>query len=400
MNRKQINVLLIFVLLVSGAGLAVYKRTTLAWEARSTPSEKILGTFAINDVARIVIQTNDNTVTLAKKNDLWVVCERDDYPADFARVGSFIEALWQLKPVQDIKIDRSQLSRLDLVTPAKGLTHTATLVDLQNKDAKRIAALLIGKKFRQKVSPTSEETFQSGLFVMPAEVTPPKVSLISESLDQLQYFPDAWLNKAFLRIDQIHSVTVASGADLWTLSRETESDKEWKLANATSDEILDNGRIPSFPSIFADPHFVDILPKDAMGDKPETTVTIETFDRFTYTLKFGKPEGKYIPTTVEVTANVVRIPGKNEGPEEKNWLDAEFTTTAKILTEKLAKAKEFEQRVYLLPKPTFIPILKPRHELLGAKPDLPPVPAHLLPAPAIKSIPGSKIQQPTTAPAI
>jgi hypothetical protein len=406
MNRKQLTSLLVLVLIIGGAGIAVYKHNSSSWEgvATSGATSRVLGNFVLNDVARVLIQTGTASLTLAKKNDAWVVRERDDYPADFGRVGDFIQALWQLKPVQDVKVGASQLGRLELLPPAKGAAAAATLVDLQNKDSKRMVALLIGKKFLKK-SPRfpDEEGFPAGRYVMPSDAVSPKVSLVSETLDQADPNPASWLDKSFLKIDRIQSVALTSGSIPWKLSRDNDTGTEWKLADLKADEKLDAAKVPSFASILGAPGFTDVLPADARRDGFDSTVVVETFDHFAYTLKFGKPDGDNLPLTAAVTADLPkeRTPGKDEKPGDKKRLDDEFAATNKRLSETLAKSKTFEARVYLVSKAAFDPLLKPRAELLAPKPTPTPSPT---PTPATtpsgegKPAPASVATSPSAAP--
>ncbi|MEI8234878.1 MAG: DUF4340 domain-containing protein [Verrucomicrobiota bacterium] len=390
MNRKQLTILLALVLIVGGAGLAVYHRSASSWEG--APSGKVLGPFALNDVARVVIQTNDATLTLEKKNDAWVVRERDDYPADFARVGNFIQGLWQLKPGQEVKVGPSQFARLDLLPPAKGTANTATLVELQNKDSRRMAALLVGKKFLKK-SPEfpDDEGIPAGRYVMAAGATPPKAALVPERLEEAEPAPAAWLDKAFLRIDRIQSAAVVSGTAQWKLSRASDTATEWQLDGIQPGEKLDPAKVPSLAGIFGAPSFTDVQPAAAKRDGFDATATVNTFDGFTYTLRFGKPDGDKLPMTVAVAANLPkeRTPGKDEKPEAKQQLDEQFAATSKRLAETLAKAKALEARIYLVPKATFDALWKPGSEFLAAKEQPAPSPAPS-PTPAAASTPGPK----------
>lgn len=379
MKRKQLIALLVLVLIVGGAGLAVYQHASSTWEEKAAPAGKVLGDFALNDVTRVVIRNGDATVTLVKNHDTWMVHERDDYPADFERVGNFIQGLWQLKPVQEINVGPSQLARLDLVIPAKGVANAATLVELENKDSKHMASLLIGKKYFKKSPQLPDaEGFPAGRYVMLAGATPPKVSLVSDPLEQADSAPTAWLDKTFLQIDRIQSVAIASGTAQWKLVRPTDSSNDWKLADLKFEEEMAPGKVPALTSILGAPRFTDVLAADMKRDGFDSTATVETFDGFTYTLKFGKPDGDNQPMAIAVTANLPkeRIPGKEEKTEDKQRLDGEFAATTKRLTETLAKAKTLEARVYLVPKTTFESLWKPRDGLLAEKrdPHLPPLP--------------------------
>jgi hypothetical protein len=350
MNRRQLIPLLVLGLIVGGAGLAVYERNSSTWEGASS-SGKVLGDFPINNVARVVIRNGASTLTLEKKNDAWVVHERGDYPADFSRVGDFIEGLWNLKPVQDVQAGPSQLGRLGLQYPG-----SATLIDLQDSNSQRIAALLAGKNFlKQSPDFPGAMGFPAGRYVMIADSTPPKISLVSELLDQADTNPASWLDKSFVKIARIQSVALTNGSTAWKLSRDGDNSPDWKLADLKPGEKVDSARVPQFAAILGAPMFTDVRTGGAIDG--DSAVTVETFDHLTYTLKFGKPDGAGVPMMVAVAANAP----KDEKPADK-----------KRAEDALAKAKNFEGRVYLVPDSVFSPLLKSRADLLAAAPAVKP----------------------------
>src|SRR6185437_5299725 len=77
--------------------------------------KKLLGdNFPINDVASISVQHGTNKLDLARKDDLWRVRERADYPANFSQISELLKKLRDLKIVQVEDIGPSQLARMDL----------------------------------------------------------------------------------------------------------------------------------------------------------------------------------------------------------------------------------------------------------------------------------------------
>jgi hypothetical protein len=383
MNRKQFLILLVALLVIGGASLAVLCQRSSSWTGKGSGDGRVLGKFDLNAVTRVVIHNADASLTLAKKNDAWVVRERDDYPADFSRVGEFIQGLWQLKPVQEVKAGALQLPRLDLVTPAKGEAHSATLVELQDKDSKPLAALLVGKKFMKK-SPMfpDDEGMPAGRYVLP--VGKSEVSLVSNRLEAADVKPAAWLDKTFLRIDRIQSVTVASGSTTLKFFRDSDTAGDWKLDGLKAEEKLDTAKLPSFISMFNAPTFADVKAANASRDGFASTATVTTFDGFTYTLRFGPAEGENVPLAIAVSAQFPkeRTPGKDEKPEDKKRLDDAFVAKAKKLGEDLAKAKQTEARVYLVSKATYESLWKPREEFLQkAQPSPTPEASPANPAP-------------------
>ena len=117
MNRKQLVILLGLVLVVGGAALLQIKKRSASWE-NSSPvlGKKLLGNFPVNEVAHIAIRQDSNELNLVKKDDLWRVRERNDYPANYNDISDFLLKARDLKIVQSEKVGLSQLPRLALVT--------------------------------------------------------------------------------------------------------------------------------------------------------------------------------------------------------------------------------------------------------------------------------------------
>jgi hypothetical protein len=306
--------------------------------------------------------------------------EKDDYPANFERVSGLIRQLWELRPVQEFKVGPSQFGRLELVEPGQG-DSAGTLVELKDKDAKNLAKIIVGKRNMRKSDDFPGGRF--GGFPVGAYVMAPKsgrVGLVSQNM-QTEANPTLWLKHDFIKIDKPSSITLSgqNGPRHWTLMRPDEK-ADWKLADAKPNEEINRETISTLTSVLASPSFTDVLPGDAKPqehglDKPEV-VTIETFDRFTYTLNVGKLSGENYPVTVSVAADPAkeRTPPPDEKAEDKPKRDEEFKTQLKKLEDKAAAEKEYGKRIYLLAKFSIDPILKDRADLL-AKKTPPPSPA-------------------------
>ena len=382
MKGKQLALLLALVVVLGGAGWYLQTNKQSSWsETPSGTGGKVLK-LPLNDVAQITIKGGDGEVNLAKKDDVWVVTDRADYPADFGQISDLLRTAWDLKTLQDVKVGPSQLARLELVEPGKG-AGAATLLEFKDKDGKRLDALLLGKVLRNNADPEMAQFGQlggsaRGRYVKPA-ADGAKVSLVSESFERAPTKPEKWLQQAFFKMENLKAVTVdgATEALRWKLTRETPS-ADWKLEGAKAEEKVDAGKVSSLNFSYSNPSFADVLPP---GVKPEETgldnpnvATLETTDGFTYTLKIGKTMGENTPLQVAVAGNFPkeRAPGKDEKPEDKAKLDEEFKATLKKHEEKLAVEKKFEPVIFLVAKTLVEPVLKDRAALLAEnKPDAP-----------------------------
>ena len=378
MNRKQFIILIGLVIVLGGAGLWRWRDQSSSWSSGGESiGQKLLGDFAINDVAQINIKHGANELTLAKKNDLWRVAQRGDYPANFSEISSLLLKLKDLKVVQTETVGPSLLPRLELATGGTG-TNTPTAVEFRDAGGKPIKTLVLGKKHLKTGGPRSpmedggDGGYPDGRYVMAGGASD-RVALISDALENVQPQPDSWLNKDFFKIEKVRAiaVTLQNVTNSWKLVRETEG-ADLKFAEAKPGEELDSAKASGVANPFSSPSFADLAvgvkPEQAGLDKPNV-VAIETLDGFSYKLKIGAKTNENYFLTMAVTATLAkeRTPGKDEKPEDKTKLDNEFTVKLKKLEEKLAQEKAFEPWTFLVPGWQVDPFVKERSQLLVEK---------------------------------
>lgn len=380
MNRKQIALLLFLLVVVGIGGLIVYTRQNdVSRSGDPSQGKKLLADFPVNDVGHIALKQDTNALNLIKKDGTWRVQERNDYAANYQQISEFLLKLRDLKIVQSEFVGPSQLPRLALV-PGQG-TNAALVVDFKDQNDKPIQTLLLGKKHMQKSTRPSPygdmgEGWPDGRYVKVGTKSD-SVAVISDALANIEPKPDTWLNKDFFKVEKVRSIDVAFpvATNSWKVTRETESG-EWKLADAKPGEQLDSAKTSSLSNPLGSPTFNDVDTAADAGklglDKP-TTVTLETFDNFNYTLKVGAKTNDAYAMAMTVSANLPkeRTPGKDEKPEDKTKLDKEFKDKQQKLEEKLTQEKPYEKWVYLVSSWTLDPVLKERSQLLVEKKEEP-----------------------------
>src|SRR4051794_8776562 len=100
MNRSQFKVLLFVGVILGLVGFFVYQRDRSSWGSADTKAgSKAMPDLPINDVAQVTIQQTGKEVTLLKKDDVWSVRERSDYPANFTQLSASLRKLWEMKAV-------------------------------------------------------------------------------------------------------------------------------------------------------------------------------------------------------------------------------------------------------------------------------------------------------------
>ena len=362
MKAKTLLIILVLAIALGGAGLILRRKDASSWQDQPAPAGGKVLSFTLNDVANVTIQSQTEQVNLVNKGDLWRVQERD-YPADFSRLSTLLQTLWDLKAVQDVPAGPSHFGQLELLEPGQsGTAGIGTRIDLKNAQGQRLAALVLGKNYLKQESGAPGEGFAAGRYVLPVDGRQ-AVALVSETFADATTKPGDWLDHAFVQINNISAVTLSgTGAGMnWKLQQPTESGT-WQLAAAGPNEKLDSAKVPAFANSLGNPTFVDVEPPAAKPAALPTTITIETTDALTYVLKVGDLENDQYPRHRLLTANLAqtRKPEPNEKPEDKKRLDDAFTARKKQLEDTVTKAKQFESRTFLIPKFTLDPILKDR----------------------------------------
>jgi hypothetical protein len=370
MNRKTFLVLIGMLVVLGGAGLALFWQDLGAWRTTGTkigfkPFEKL----AINEVAQIRLYDGKGEVTLALKDGRWAVKQRGDYNASVQEIGDLLAKLPDLKVVQTENVGASLLPRLSLVEPAKDAKAEGggTQLELSDKTGKLIGALLLGKMVVKKEPsplPIQQETPVGRYVLTPGNAT---VLVMSDALKNADAKPAQWLAKEFFKADRIKSLTASGDGAQWKIARKEEFDP-WKFADGGGE--LDPGKAVAAVNALAALTFSEVAPdvKTDGLDKPRTLVA-DTYDNLTYTIKFArKPGGDdyYLTVAVGGAPARTRTPEKNEKPADKERLDKQYEETLKKLDERLKLEKSFATWTYVVAAKTLEPLLVPRSEMVAA----------------------------------
>ncbi|HEU5069626.1 MAG TPA: DUF4340 domain-containing protein [Verrucomicrobiae bacterium] len=381
MNKNQLTILIVLVAAVGLGGWMLYKKQEASWAGGTSSKASLLSDLPVGEsLAQVVIRQGTNEVNLVKQSETWRVKERGNYPANYAQLSSAILKLRDLKPVQTEPIGASQRARLELLPPGgAGTNGTGTAVEFRDAKGKLLNSLLLGKS--QMRQSGEEDQFGAaggipiGRWLMVGDAKDIAV-LVSDPLSNLTPAPASWLDKDFLKVEKIKAISVTHtvATNSWSVSRTNETGTDWVLADAKPEEKLDSSKTSGFSWALSSPTFNDVLvaPKpEAVGLDHPTTIQLETFDGFHYTLKVGNKtnDDEVLTVGVEGTFPRTRTPGKDEKAEDKTKLDKEFADNLKKLDDKLGKEKAFEGWTYLVPSYTLDSLIKNRSELLVEKKD-------------------------------
>jgi len=358
MNRKQFCFVLLALAIVGGAGFILLKRNRQSWTTHETGAgDKVLPAFAYNDVASIHIKGAASQFHVVRQDGIWRIPERDGYCANYPVIKDLLLRIRDLKVVQSDTLGASQLPRVELADPMSRI-GAGTVIEFADSAQKPIASLVVGKRHLRPQS-QSDPYRLKGLFdgcYIRLLSDPENVMLVSDDLPAVNAEPQAWLDKSFIKIEKLKSLSLiaSNGTTLWTLTRPAES-QPWLLADADSEagEVLDPAAASQIVEVLPFLSFVDVVPRDranALMQSRPSMLFAETFDHFFYSINFSAaPAEQKILFTIKAKAEV-----SGEGGEAEQKA-------------RLAREQALASWTFVADATTFQPIVRERAQLLQKK---------------------------------
>lgn len=332
MNAKVVAVLVVLLAVLGGAALLAQREDS----ARRPQDAAALGQPLLKDlkaaeIAKIRIVEPKSALTLERKDDGWVIVEREGFPADLAKVREFVLKVISLKVAQTEPVGEKDRARLNL-------DASATQVEFAGADGKPLAKLLVGRKLFRSEPENPQKALGDGRFVMlPGDEK--RVFMISDPLLQATTSTAEWIEKRSFQVEKVKTLEVRypDGAG-WRLERAGEN-AAWRLGDQKPGEKVDSSRANAATYSLSLLDLADIAPKDATPeatglDKP-TRLSATTLGGLSYRVRVGKLEGENYYVKLD------------SGGAEKDKL--------------------FAQHVLLMPKSRLEDTLKKRAELLEKK---------------------------------
>lgn len=359
MNARVAAILVVLLAVLGGAALLTQREDS----ARRPQNASALGQLLLKDlkaadIARIRIVESKSTLTLSRKEDGWVIAERGDFPADFAKVREFVVKAVSLKIAQSEPVGEKDRARLNLDDPEKKSATAAAQLEFAGADGKPLAKLLVGRKLFRGEPEDPEKALGDGRFVMsPADDK--TVYLISDPLLQATAKSAEWIDKRSFQIEKVKTLEVRyPGGDGWRLERAGEN-ASWRLADQRAREKVDSSKANAATYSLslldlADVAAKDITPEAAGLDKP-TRLNATTFDGLSYLVRVGKLAGDSYYVSFEQGGTLAKAAKPDDAERIKK------------LGERLPKDKVLAQQVLLVPKSRLEDTLKKRAELLENK---------------------------------
>ncbi|MCP5538459.1 MAG: DUF4340 domain-containing protein [Akkermansiaceae bacterium] len=366
-----------------------------ATRTKLAPGDKLIEALPIREVTKVTLTQGELTTTLVRtSDDSWAVAERDNYPINYELLRNLLGALEEIEVTQGYPSGSEHYGRFGLATKAEDESEVALQVTITGKDKSPVAEVYFGK-----YSGTSRS---GGRFVRIGS-DDSGVYAVGETFPGVTASPKDWINKDFLKIDQIKSIALNAPDDPafkpWKLVRHPKTDGsenpsgQFELADMTDQEVMQLTSTNPLRNLFSYSAFQDVLNEKEAGEtanpdvKLKRQAVITTYDGFTYTLVFWPQKEKprdpdaddRLPAvqpsyllTIDVTAEIAekRTPEADESKEKPEVIksrDSEFEKKKKALQEKLADAKAFDGRIYQVSQSTVSPLQKNRADFVKAK---------------------------------
>lgn len=380
MSKKTVIILWTLVFVLAAGVITLKSRKGDSGEAQTDRhrGETVLASFPATEVSSIQIKGAEQSVTLEKSANGWIVVERGNYPANFTNINNLLRTMESVKISHAIEAGPSYGKRFGMdLTSKKPEEHGVQLTFLK-ADKSNAATIFLGK-----------DSTGGGRYIQNAADTS-GIYVTSESFPTASANPKDWLNEAFIAVDKINSVAVTAAGKPdqveWKLTRADEN-AEFALEGAAAAEKPDATATEMYKTLLASARFQDVSSTEVnvVEQSPERRIaTITTTDGFTYTLTLlAKPAvkvpdalaqpGAEAPPAEENFQMTVKVEGKfasertkpaDEKPEDAKAADEAFQASLKTLQEKLKTEQAYQGRVYVLSKFTIDALLKSRAELL------------------------------------
>lgn len=356
---------ILIALAVAAGGASIY---LMRGEGQSSSNASALGQtlfpqLKAADVARITVTEPQASLNLEKKGGLWVIVERNGFPADLDRVGELVVKTLELKTGQSEPIAEGERARLQLGVPGKG-EGAATLVSFKAQDGKILAELLVGKKyFKSTPEGDTSKALGDGRFVMlPGDAT--RVIIVADPLKQATAKAAEWIAREGFAIENVKAISVKHADGGYAIARE-KPDAPWTLEGSAGE--LDQSRASSVTFSLAKLEVADLPEGTETGFDQGSQVTVSTFEGLEYKLKIGRldKENYVVQASVEGTPNRAPYPvPAAEKAEDKVKREKASGDDARAFADRVGREKALAPFNVLIARAKLEGLMKKRADLL------------------------------------
>ncbi|RLD10027.1 MAG: hypothetical protein DRI44_07130 [Chlamydiae bacterium] len=148
MKIKTTISLVIICIIIGGSFLFFSKKNNRITASGYLVGSKIFTSFPVNEIVKFTITDATNSISLEKKNGVWIVDNYYDYPADFNKIVNLLKKIYNLKVGQTIRVRKESFRKLKLLEPSNSsaqISEKGIMIQFFENGGISAARLLIGK---------------------------------------------------------------------------------------------------------------------------------------------------------------------------------------------------------------------------------------------------------------
>lgn len=308
MKGKTIIILLAVCLVLGIAAYFTLKSNSGA-KPRDMMGEALFPDFPVNRISKITITSEEDTVSLIKKDNLWQVESRYGYPADFKKIRDFVTKITGLEIARSFTGNKAIYERNSLVPPEEHAKkekppagESGIRVKFADAGGKNLADFVIG---------SAREKGQGNYIRIMGK---PLVFVVDKSFGYVSKKPTDWMEKEILQADreEIEKLTCSKpGADKpLFIIRRPEKGKDPRLMQAPEGRTVETNKVKNTLTAISSVRMEDVADPELTPEE----AGIADSPCLTYSLYNG---------------TIYRVyPGKAKDSENKSYyvkLEADFT---------------------------------------------------------------------------
>jgi len=285
LNARLAAILVVLLAVLGGGALLLQRQETARRPSNAGElGQRLLKNLRAADLSAIRIVEPKVSLTLQRKDDGWIIAERDGFPADLGKVREFVLKAIEVKVGQSEPIGEKDRARLNL-------DASGTQIEFAGPDGKSLAKLSVGKKYFKREVDNPEKALADGRFVMRPD-DPATVLLVSDPLLQASARSADWIDRSSFKVEKVKTLEVRyPGGDGWRIDRAADN-ADWKLAGAKPGDKLEITKANAASYSLGLLELADVAPKEANNtglDKP-VLVNAATLTGVSYAIKVGRLE--------------------------------------------------------------------------------------------------------------
>ncbi|MDJ0956089.1 MAG: DUF4340 domain-containing protein [Arenicellales bacterium] len=303
-----------------------------------------------NEVAIAIIKDSESTTTLKKKDDQWIIDEKDGYPASTAQVRELILGLARLQRLEAKTKNPELYNKLE-VNDIGEPGSNSKLVRLKGASGSDLAVVIVGKEKVSRGGTTKDQLYVRA----PGDAQ----SWLVEGLMPALGKATDWLDKTIIKpkVGEVRSVTVDSSTDSLVVARENTETTDFTVQELGPDEEVESQyAINQIVQSFKDLRLEDVKAESALdlSSAESSRAILKSFDGAKIELDIHK-QGEQVFGQLHATY---------QEPDESDEV------TKQSVSEKVEQWNAaWDQWVYELPSYQVENIMVTKEELIKKTPD-------------------------------